>query len=222
MLEPPAHSGAFRQSEILQIAAQLLKKAPKPDYGAECAYLVPGKLTLLRGPSNTERSRFAMGLVCGLTESTHSKPPGPVLCFNRRWLSGEAIRMLLQHEVGRHLRRHDGNHEEAMIQAVEHIQSSGFAYETQCRTVEAICAKVREQQALQPARCIVVDGLEHFNPEGAGDSHSPNRSEQLIQLKQLARTNALPILATCPSLPEAKNHGAPEEADYSIYLRRNA
>lgn len=218
MLEPPAHSGAFRRPEILRVAARLLRKTPQSGFAAECVYLMPGKLTVLCGPSNTERSRFALGLVSGLMESTRNKPPGPVRCFNRRWLSIEAIRMLLQHETSRQLQQCACNHEEAMIQAIEHIQYSGLEYDTQCKTVAAICAEVQTRQASQPAQLVLVDGLEHYHTVSAVKPHPFNLSKQLVQLKGLAKKNAFPVLATCPSLIETIDEAPLVAADYSIHL----
>ena len=218
MLEPPEHTGPFRQSEILQVAARILKRPPQPEYAAECTYLQPGKLTVLFGPSNTERSRFAMGLISGLLESDRHKESKPVRCFNRRSLSIQIIRILLQHETSRLLAQCGGNHEAAMIQAIEHIQNSGLEYDTQCKTVEAICAKVQAQQVSQPAQLVVVDGLEHFDAEPAEESRLFNLSKQLKQLKQLAQENALLALATYPSVAEATDEDPMVEADYSIHL----
>ena len=83
ILEPPEHSVPFRQSEILRVAARILRRPPQPEYAAECAYIQPGKLSVLYGPLNTERSRFAMGLISGLLEGPEH-PAGPQARIQRR------------------------------------------------------------------------------------------------------------------------------------------
>ena len=105
------------------------------------------------------------------------------------------------------------------IRPVEHIRYSGLEYDTQCKTVEAICAKVQAQQASQPAQLVVVDGLEHFRTEVPKKSHPFDLSKQLRQLKKLAQQNVFPILATSPSVAEATDEGPMVEADYNIHLR---
>ena len=160
-----------------------------------------------------------MGLISGLLESNRHKNSRPVRCFNRRSLSLQIIRILLQHETSRLLAQCGGNHLEAMIQAIEHIRYSGLEYDTQCKTVEAICAKVQAQQVSQPAQLVVVDGLEHFHTEVLEQPHPVDLSKQLRQLKKLAQQNVFPILATSPSVTEATDEDPMVEADYSIHLR---
>ena len=221
MLEPPKHKGPFRRSAILEVATGILRRPPQPEYAAGCAYLQPGKLTVLFGPSNKERSRFSISLMSGLLKSDRHIEAKPVFWFNRRALYLEILRMLLQHETSRQLQQCRGDHEAAMIQAIEHIQTSGLEYDTQCKTVEAICAKVQAQQALQPAQLVVVDGLEHFDTEPAEKSHLFNLSKQLSQLKQLAQQTGLPVLATYPSGTEANGEDPMVKADFTIHLWNN-
>jgi replicative DNA helicase len=218
MLEPPKHSGPFRRTAILEVAARILRRPPQPKYAAGCAYLQPGKLTVLFGPSNNERSRFAVALISGLLESGRHIEAKAVCWFNRRALYLEILKMLLQHETSRLLAQCGGNHQEAMIQAIEHIQFSGLEYDTQCKTVEAICAKVQAQQASQPAQLVVVDGLEHFHTEAAENSRPFDFSKQLRQLKQLAQQNVFPVLATSPCVTEVTDEDSMVKADYSIHL----
>lgn len=218
MLEPPKHKGPFRRSAILEVATGILRRPPQPEYAAKCVYLQPGKLTVLFGPSNNERSRFAIGLISGLLESDRHIEAKPVFWFNRRALYLEILKMLLQHESSRSLERCGGDHQEAMLQAIQHIEQSGLEYDSTCESAEAICTKVRARQNSKPVGLIVVDGLEHFHGGQNEAAPATHLLQQLILLRQLAQETASPILVTCPQLPSSEKEAVSSWADLEITL----
>ena len=189
-------------AELKTTAAQLLEGELTPQFALECLCLEPGKLTLVSGPSNTTRSRFALGLMSVLMESPAGIVTPTIWYFNRNWTHHEVMTNLLHFFASRFSQRTSSTRMDFLMWAMEAIQHSGLVYDTASPPIDEVCRRVDAENASQPGRIVVVDGLEHFHPEDSQRKLSRSLPEYLHQLRQLAHATSLPVLTTCPPLQQ--------------------
>lgn len=197
-LEPPPHRGPFSKKQLIEAAARLLSQSSHSDDPLEPTYLEKGKLTLITAPSNAVRSRFIVGLIDGVMDSGRAQKTPGILYFNRRWTDQEAAKALIQQAANRMLGGDLTDYKDVLILAIEHIERSGLVYDNTARTINEICRRV-SGQALPP-KLVVVDGLEHFNPETGEGNPDTTLPEMLNQLKGLAKETRRPIIVSSPAL----------------------
>jgi replicative DNA helicase len=196
MLEPPPLRGFFSREQLTDAAASLLRRSSHPDDSPESGYLTKGGLTLITDFSNTARSRFIVGLIHGMMDSSRLHKVPRILYFSRRWTHQEATKALIQQAAKSSLGGDTAEYRDALITAIGHIRLSGFVYDNTVRTMDEICRRVCDEA--QSAKLIVVDGLEHFSPETIDENLLSPLPEMLHQLKALAKETMLPIIVSAP------------------------